>query len=201
VEFWKGEMNVTEKVHDRMVERTRHLLKETLINLIEEKGFNNITVKNLMFKAKLNRGTFYLHYRDKYDLIEHVQDELLDGMQQHMLSLNPQDMIKYHLNNTPYPPMVQIFQYIKENEHIFKGLLGSKGDPAFPKKMKVFFKNGFFADVIKNQNSRSIPEECFSAYATSAFLGIIEEWLDNDMRYTPEEMAIFYSKIKFFGTK
>lgn len=191
-------MNMTEKVYDLMVARTRQLLKETLINLIEEKGFNSITVRDLTLKAKLNRSTFYLHYRDKYDLMEHMQDELLEGIRQHMLSLNHQDLIKYHLQNTPYPPMVQTFQYIKANRRLFKGLLGSKGDPAFPKKMKLFFKNSFFAEVINNQNIGSIPKECFSAFATSAYLGVIDEWLENDMLYTPEEMAMIYSKIKFF---
>jgi len=192
---------MTEKVHDQMVARTRQLLKETLIHLIEEKGFNSITVRDLTLKANLNRGTFYLHYHDKYDLIEHIEDELLDGLRQYMLSLNLQDMIKHHVENTPYPQMVQVFQYIKANGRVFKGLLGSKGDPAFQKKMKAFLKNSFFAEVIKNQNDASIPEESFSAYATSAYLGIIEEWLENDMLYTPEKMAIIYSKIKFFGTK
>lgn len=193
-------MNVTEKFHDQMVANTRQLLKETLIDLIEEKGFNNITIRDLTLKAKLNRGTFYLHYRDKYDLVENIQNELLKGLQHHMLTVNLEDMIKANLQNTPYPPMVQIFHYIKENGRIFKGLLSSQGDPAFTKKMKSFLKNGIFEKVIKTQNNSLIPEACFSAYATSAYLGVIEEWLESDMLYSPEEMAIIYSKIKFFGT-
>jgi AcrR family transcriptional regulator len=194
-------MNMTERVHEQMAERTRLLIKETLMLLIEEKGFSNVTVKDLTLKAGINRGTFYLHYLDKYDLLEQMEIELLEGLEEYMHILNYQEMLESHKANTPYDPLVQVFQYLKQKGRILSGLLGAKGDPAFSQKLKLFLKNGIFAGLIDSFEDDSIPKQYFSAFATSAYLGIIEDWLYSDMKQSPEEMAIIYVKIKFFGMK
>lgn len=194
-------MNVAERVHDQMVERTRQLIKETLLRLIEEKGFGNVTVRDLTLKAKINRGTFYLHYLDKYDLLEQIENELLGGLQQYMHTLNDQAIRKSHEENTPYLPLVEVFRYLEQNGPLLKGLLGAKGDPAFSQKMKSFLREGIFESLIERFQDRAIPKTYFSAFATSAFLGIVEDWLNHDIQQSPEEMAMIYVKIKFFGMK
>lgn len=192
-------MNMTERVHEQMAERTRQLIKESLMQLIEEKGFSNVTVKDLTLTAGINRGTFYLHYLDKYDLLEQMEIELLEGLEEYMHILNYQEMLECHKANTPYDPLVQVFQYLKQKGRILSGLLGAKGDPAFSQKLKSFLKNGVFAGLIDSFQDESIPKQYFSAFATSAYLGIIEDWLNSDMKQSSEEMAIIYVKIKFFG--
>ena len=54
---------------DRRVRRTQKLLKESLVQLMSEKAFKDITIKDITERADLNRGTFYLHYSDTYDLL------------------------------------------------------------------------------------------------------------------------------------
>ena len=63
--------------------KTRRALREALLDLIEEKGLDRVTVKALCERADLNRGTFYLHYRDVYDLLEQYTDDVLAGFQRH----------------------------------------------------------------------------------------------------------------------
>ena len=65
---------------DRRVQRTRQLLNEALMALIVEKGYDAITVQNLIDRANLGRSTFYAHYQDKDDL-------LLSGMEEVVHSL------------------------------------------------------------------------------------------------------------------
>ncbi|MED3564371.1 TetR/AcrR family transcriptional regulator, partial [Bacillus xiapuensis] len=60
---------MAKSLREMKVEKTKELLRNTLIDLIEEKGFDAISVRDITLKAGLNRGTFYLHYRDKYDLL------------------------------------------------------------------------------------------------------------------------------------
>ena len=57
------------KLEDRRVRRTKQLIKQSLIELMHEKPFKDITVKDITERADLNRGTFYLHYVDIYDLL------------------------------------------------------------------------------------------------------------------------------------
>ncbi|MBE7147712.1 TetR/AcrR family transcriptional regulator [Bacillus mycoides] len=71
---------MAQSLREMKVAKTRELLRTTLLDLIEEKGFDSISVRDITLKAGLNRGTFYLHYRDKHDLIERTQNELLKGL-------------------------------------------------------------------------------------------------------------------------
>ena len=64
--------------NDPRVKRTRQLLKQALTDLLREKGFAAITVQDICGRATLNRATFYAHYVDKYDLIDHIMREDLE---------------------------------------------------------------------------------------------------------------------------
>lgn len=57
-------------VHEKMNFETKQAIKIAFIQQVEEVGFERVTVKNLAFVAEINRGTFYLHYSDKYDVME-----------------------------------------------------------------------------------------------------------------------------------
>lgn len=190
---------MVKNVHDKMNESTQELIKDTFLDLIEENGFNNVTIKNLSLRANINRGTFYFHYLDKFNLIEQMENQLLEGLKQYMHAFDILEMIICKGQNIPYAPLVQVFQYLKQNGRLLNILLGAKGDSAFPKKMKLFLKDGIFADYIENIEDPTISKVYVSSFATSAFLGIIEDWLNSNMIETPEEMAIIYLKIKFYG--
>lgn len=73
-------MTQNEEVKDLRVRRTRKLLREALLDLATEKGFDAITVNDLTERAMINRATFYRHYRDKYELALAYATELLDEL-------------------------------------------------------------------------------------------------------------------------
>lgn len=70
-------MSIKEAGNDRRVRRTKKALKESLISLIQEKEFREISVKDIVQLADLNRGTFYKHYQYKEDLLEEVIDDVI----------------------------------------------------------------------------------------------------------------------------
>ncbi len=190
---------MAETLREMKVAQTKQLLKDVLIELIEEKGFDGVTVRDLTLRAKLNRGTFYLHYLDKYDLMEKVQDELLQGFQEIMKDTNPVEVMKYYTEGMPHPNVTKLFEYLKEKKHFLKLLLSEKGDPAFSKKLKAFLKNHLVEKIMKvfqnEQFNMVIPEEYFLAFLSSAFLGVIEQWLESDPSPSPEEMAMTHLRL------
>ena len=80
---------------------TRGLIKEAFTVLMKEKGFQTLTVSDITRKAGINRGTFYLHYVDKYDLLEKLEEDLLDDLTEILLKKydnhfdNPKEISPY----------------------------------------------------------------------------------------------------------
>lgn len=62
---------------DLRVKRTQRAIKDSFFNLVEEKGFEHISVKDITDGAMISRNTFYLHYADKYELLNKICDELM----------------------------------------------------------------------------------------------------------------------------
>ena len=83
---------MTQENPDRRVRKTRKLLKECLIRLLKEKRVQDITVRELTDMADLNRGTFYLHYKDVFDLLEKTEAELMDEFNSLVMSYDAKDL-------------------------------------------------------------------------------------------------------------
>ena len=191
-------------IYEMKVSRTLQLIKDTFIQLLNETSFEKITVRDLTSKAQLSRGTFYLHYLDKYDLMEKIQNELLEGLQAKLRAVQIAEAMEYDQQNKPYPPMIKVFDYMREQGDLLKVLLGPEGDSNFFRKLKKSLKIGVFermpTEYVYLENV-SIPSRFVSAFSISALLGVMEEWLENDMVQSSEEMALLYFKIKFIALK
>ncbi|PGM52725.1 TetR/AcrR family transcriptional regulator [Bacillus sp. AFS053548] len=195
---------MTQSLRELKVAKTKKLIKETLLDLIEEKGFEAISVRDITLKAGLNRGTFYLHYRDKYDLMEKSQNEILEGLQDRLIFIRPKEMNEFYSNDMVYPPILNVYHYLKENQRFIKILISTKGDPAFPKKMKEHIKETIYeklVDLLEEEYMIDIPHEYTTAFISSAFFGLLEQWLEKEEPITPEEMAIMHMKLLKFMKK
>lgn len=186
---------------DRRILRTKRMIRDALTVLMEEKGFEGITIRDLTEKADINRGTFYLHYRDKYDLLEQSEDEIFQEIQEFMKDLNPREIISANLRGEPLPFVVKLFEYMRENGRFMKLILGPQGDLAFQVKFKEFMKENFLKKLqtITNEKDILVPVDYLMAYVTSAHLGVIQQWLADDLKDSPQEMALTLAKMTFFG--
>jgi len=186
---------------DKRVLRTKRMIRDALTELIREKGFEGITVRDLTAKANINRGTFYLHYHDKYDLLEQSEAELIQGIQSFAKKLDPITAFNHHLKNEPLPFVVQLFKYLEEHADFIKVVLGPKGDPAFQVKLKEVMRENMLEKLVKQLEAEKmlVPVEYFTSFFISAYLGVIQKWLESGMRQSPEEMALILSKMVFLG--
>ncbi|UWD48862.1 TetR/AcrR family transcriptional regulator [Clostridioides difficile] len=187
---------------DRRTIRTKKMIRSALAELIDEKGFNNISVTDLTQRADINRGTFYLHYVDKYDLLEKIENEIIQEIEEETKHLDSVNMMNIDASNEPLPFMVKLFEYFRKNSVIIKSILGPKGDPTFERKIKRFIEINLF----EKQKSRNfnidegvISEEYFIQYILSADLGVIQYWLEKNMKESPDEMALILARMSLLG--
>ncbi|MGJ7909977.1 TetR/AcrR family transcriptional regulator [Neobacillus sp. LXY-1] len=188
---------------DQRVIRTKQSIKDALMELIEEKGFESITVKDITNRAKINRGTFYIHYQDKFDLMTKCQEEFMLEMST-IAKLNFPSVVEELGHNPtgtrPLAMITLIIEFINKNRKFMKAMLGPKGDLSFATNLKNFMWNTLFhkEHLIKKENLL-VPEEYLVSYIASAHIGVIQQWLVKEGKETPEEIARILSTITVNG--
>lgn len=190
---------------DLRVIRTKNSIRNALVELIEEKGFETITVKDITTKAKINRGTFYAHYQDKFDLMTKCQEEIMQGMSDIAKQNIPDVIAELGTDsplNKPFTVFVSIFEYLNVNSEFMKAALGPKGDLSFQTKIKDFMLKTLFENdqnaLIKEENLL-VPGHFLISYIASAHIGVIQQWLDSERKESPQEMARILSTITVNG--
>lgn len=189
---------------DLRVIRTKESIRKALVQLIEEKGFDAITVKDITTVAKINRGTFYAHYQDKFDLVTKCEDEIMQGMFQLIMKNFPKSEQLNEMNPliSPAKIAVVIFSYLYENRDFMRAMLSPKGDITFQTKIKQFMWNEIFvknSNVLIKEENLLVPSAYFASYVASAHIGVIQQWLNNGCQETPEEMATILSTLTLNG--
>lgn len=188
---------------DRRIIRTKESIRDAFIALIEEKGFEAVSVSDITARANLNRGTFYLHYRDKYDLLEQIEAGILKDFTAMVSQTKDINLADIHNTDEPLPMIVMMLEYIAQNAALMHAILGLKGDLAIQVQIRKTIEQnlivaGPFAKILKQENL-IVPINYFVSYVASAHLGVIQEWLQRGRIETPKEMALFLSKLSFYG--
>ncbi|HAT46810.1 MAG TPA: TetR/AcrR family transcriptional regulator, partial [Ktedonobacter sp.] len=119
---------MTQPVSNLRVRRTQKLLREALIELIEERGFEALTIGEMTERAMVSRAAFYRNYQDKYDLVEQIFEEAMSALLNAVGDLGLE-----------HPPEIWVtfFEHIAQYERLYRALLGRKGSPWFVRKMRA----------------------------------------------------------------
>jgi AcrR family transcriptional regulator len=187
---------------DRRILRTQLAIHAAFVQLVKEKGFDALSVKDITTRANINRGTFYLHYEDKYDLLEQIETGIIQDLQGIIQQASAVDALDGTILNEPLPVVVQFFEYLRDNASLMHAVLGLRGDIAFQTRLKHaieanIFNIGLFA-TMKDENLL-VPREYFLSYVISAHLGVIQFWLQRGCRESPREMALILTRLSFRG--
>ena len=101
---------MTHSQPDRRVRRTRARLEQAMLELLREKDARSITVRELTERADVNRGTFYAHYKDVFDLLDQMEQALFQRLTQLLSSYSTQD-----LQNGLTPLLTDVFRFVRDD--------------------------------------------------------------------------------------
>jgi AcrR family transcriptional regulator len=172
---------------DLRVRRTRKLLQEALIELTVEKGFSAVTVRDIAARAMVNRATFYRHYQDKYDLLNRYMDDLY-------AMLDSPDEVATLPGVPEKPPagLVRMLEHVQAHADFYRVMLGKRGDPAFSHRIRGYIEKRMRASLsamMEQDHAHRLASDLCLRYISSAGVGAIEWWLENDLPYSAEQMA------------
>lgn len=184
-----------EKKVDRRIKKTKKQLQDGFTTLLMEKNIKDITVKELCDKVDLNRGTFYLHYKDIYDMAEKLENELLNQLESVLTNHAFENS-----DDKPFPLLLDLFILIKENSDFCSVLLSSNGDMAFFNKVKLILRDKCFNEWMELFNKNKADKfDYFYNFIVSGSIGIIESWLQNGLKESPEEISSIVGEIILHG--
>ena len=170
---------------DRRVRKTRRQLRECLITLLKEKKVQDITVRELTDMADLNRGTFYLHYKDVFDLLEKTEAELQEDFNQLVCKHDAVD-----LKQRPSVIFNEIYSLVYDNADLIEILLDENGDLSFVNRLKQLIREKCLKDwmeVFRSGNAAAF--DAFFSFIVSGCIGLVQYWLQTGLKETPEQMA------------
>nr|WP_316045921.1 TetR family transcriptional regulator [Planococcus glaciei] len=134
------------------MKRQKRKIQQSFLQLLKEKNFMKVSVRDITEAAEINRGTFYLHYLDKYDLLDQMEEGLLLDLEKHLERLQPDVLLEEAEKGNISMHAVEVFRYIEMNAERFQVFLGGNNHIGFHKRLKRFFVDHFVDKMVKNEN-------------------------------------------------
>ena len=182
--------NQPEKRPDRRKQRTRTLLRDSLMSLIIQKGYDAITVQNITDEANLSRAAFYLHYKDKEELFVTSLEEIFDDL---VKNLGPTS--GNFLLPGGSPSSLMAFRHADKHRDLYKVILRGQGISGITRRIRDYLV-AVMEQRIKQMLPGAkppIPVEIVANHITGSLLALITWWIESDAPYTAEDMSqIFY---------
>ena len=181
------------QVADRRVRRSRNLLFQALIALILEKGYDRITVQDILDRADVGRSTFYEHYRSKDDLLLSATERLKSMIDQAMA------MAPGAGASTPVLQAAQtLFKHVEEAEHrrLYRALLGTRGGELATRRVRTMLA----ASLIEHLQSRGPVEdkrrlEAAGVFAANGLVGLLTWWFDSRVPLSADQMYAIFERL------
>ena len=178
----------TKKKVDRRTQRTKHQLGRALVELVEEKRFDDITVQEVIDRADVGRSTFYTHFRDKEDLFRKDWEKFLDFLAEQI------DWDK--AGKESFMPIVFLFSHLQDVQTFYKGLvLSRKTDGVFKSGTEYLSQKIEAALTRRVKHKPSIPVPILSNYLASEMFMLLMWWLDQNMPYPPQRMDEIFHEL------
>lgn len=171
---------------DRRVQRTQQALSNALVALILEKGYAAVQVKDIAERANINRASFYLHYKDKDDLmvacVEATFNELASA-------LRPLDLRHFDEVDLGHLQQTAIFQHLADHALFYRAMFCV---PAFVERAEnyiVRYARRRIAPLLRASKGQTVPPDLMLHAVAGTLVSAVRWWLSQDKPVPPEQIA------------
>jgi len=185
---------------DRRVERTRQSLSAALMLLIREKGYEELTVQDIIDRANVGRSTFYAHFDDKDDLLLHGLQSLrraLEQDQRRALSGGTADDRGFGFSQA-------LFEHADSQRDAFRCVVGRQSGAIVEREFRRLLVDLVRQDVkamASREGERSAPLEAVVQYVAGGLFGLLAWWADGKMRLSVEDVSALFRRMAIPATK
>lgn len=168
-------------------QKTKMIIENAMVELLEHESFDQISTVKLTKTAGISRSSFYTHYKDKYDMVEHYQQKLFHKLE-YIFEKYAQDKRS---------AIIEVFDFLTR-ESLLSVLLTENGT----KEIQTFLRHKFQIMLAEDLQERfsskllsQVEKEYSYVYLTNAFFGVSQMWIARGKKESPEQMADFLLKM------
>jgi AcrR family transcriptional regulator len=185
---------------DRRVRRTRELLRGALLSLIQEKGYDSITVQDILDRADVGRSTFYAHYRDKDELLRSGFEDVRAALAAEREAAGSRVRRAELLEAT-----LVLFRHVQRYRHLWRPMVQKGGSGLV---VRILRQSSI--DLVRDHFRSQFPagaedqarREAAIHYIVGALMGVLTWWLDNqDVTYSAEELHAMFQRLATEGIR
>lgn len=182
--------------NDHRTRLTKMMIRKAFMDLLKQKPIQSISIRELCETAGINRGTFYTHYADIYDLMQRIEEEMLADFEKALERL-------FQLQEEPFNPVTistGIFQCLRDNSDLCTVTLGDYGNKRFAAKLINIGRERCVDTYLKYFKGASPKQiEYFYAFVSAGCIGLLRKWLDDGMTCSAQEIAEMAENIMLYG--
>ena len=167
---------------NRRVKMTKTLMKTALLELLETKVLEKITVTDICQRADVNRSTFYAYYTDVGGLLLELEDDVLG-----QLPVSPELPVRPSASNERFlATLVEFFEYVRQNERMFRTLILQRDSNRFNQRL---------VNVVMEKYDRQpsgvdkLADRYAYVYCVNGVIGIMKEWIGGNFPISTREFA------------
>lgn len=174
--------------HQRRRLHTRQLLIQTAMQLVLEKGYEAISIQDITDRADLGRGTFYIHFKDKEDVVWTAFQDIFQKLEQ-----QAHKQLDRHTPQVEYYGLLNIFRHAEQNRDLYRVMFGGQGSAFLTARAQDFLAKAFLKDIQTAPEppeiNFNIPEEIEAQMLAGLISRLLNWWLETPNNYSAERMA------------
>jgi AcrR family transcriptional regulator len=183
------------KAADRRVQRTQQLLRSALLSLIREKGFEALSVQDIIDRANVGRATFYAHFDNKEDLlasgIEGLRASLKDRQRRTLSQSTSSDDVMFEFSH-------ELFVHANEHRDVFHAMVGKHSGAVIRQllhKMLVDLARDEVKAIAASRGGDAVPAEAVVQYVAGGLFGLLMWWGSGRMRMPVDEVNALFRRL------
>jgi AcrR family transcriptional regulator len=179
---------------DRRLIRTRHSLEDALMALVTQKNYEAISVQDIVNQANVGRATFYLHYRDKDDLLLKSLKTMFDELVEH---IGP---VPKRATPDDAAPVKLLIEHVAANRERYRFLVSSASTSSMMRRVRNYIAAHFERrlKMIAPKPAR-LPLNIASAYLAGALISLLIWWLEQEKPPAPIEIEGIFRRMALVG--
>ena len=171
---------------ERRKRRTHKALKQAALELVLEKGYDAVTIQDIVDRADYGRGTFYIHFDDKESIVWEI---IMDGLNE----ANQQGEQRYREGSYPpgYLGYLITFEHAQKNSDLYRLMMGSQGSSLLSHRVSQVLAGQIEQSIQAGEYAPNpeVPAEVMAQTIVGALVRLVFWWLETPNDFTPEQMA------------